>query len=56
MCVNQQEMLFKGYQQKNPELISAKLNPWNLSSKEIKQVYKLAGKFLGFNDKRKQER
>ena len=41
---------------KNPELISAELNSWNLSSKEIKQIYKLAGKFLGFNDKRKQER
>ena len=36
---------------KNPELISAELNSWNLSSKEIKQVYKLAGKFLGFHEK-----
>ena len=31
---------------KYPELISAELNSWDLSSKEIKQVYKLAGKFL----------
>lgn len=31
---------------KYPELISAELNSWDLSSKEIRQVYKLAGKFL----------
>ena len=31
---------------KYPELISAELNSWDLSSKEIKQVYKLAGRFL----------
>ena len=31
---------------KYPELISAELNSWDLSSKEIKQVYKLANKFL----------
>ena len=31
---------------KYPELISAELNSWDLSSKEIKQVYKLASKFL----------
>ena len=31
---------------KFPELISAELNSWDLSSKEIKQVYKLANKFL----------
>ena len=31
---------------KYPELISAELNSWDLSSKEIRQVYKLAGRFL----------
>ena len=31
---------------KYPELISNELNSWDLSSKEIKQVYKLAGRFL----------
>ncbi len=31
---------------KYPELISAELNSWDLSSKEIEQVYKLAGRFL----------
>lgn len=31
---------------KYPEMISEELNTWDLSSKEIKQVYKLAGKFL----------
>ena len=31
---------------KFPKLISEELNSWDLSSKEIKQVYKLAGKFL----------
>lgn len=32
---------------KHPELVSEELKSWNLSSKEIKQVYKLAGRFLG---------
>ncbi len=32
---------------KHPELISKELKSWDLSSKEIKQVYKLAGRFLG---------
>lgn len=36
---------------KYPELISKELNSWDLSSKEIKQVYKLASKFLDFNKK-----
>lgn len=31
---------------KYPELILKELNSWELSSKEIKQVYKLAGRFL----------
>ena len=30
-------------------LISEELNSWDLSSKEIKQVYKLAGKFLNLD-------
>lgn len=30
------------------EMISEELNSWDLSSKEIKQVYKLASKFLDF--------
>lgn len=34
---------------KYPKLISAELNLWDLSSKEIKQVYKLASKFLDSN-------
>ena len=32
---------------KNPELIKAELNNWNLENKEINQVYKLASKFVG---------
>ena len=36
----------KDISKKYPELISAELNSWDLSSKEIKQVYKLASKFL----------
>ncbi len=32
---------------KHPELISEELKSWDLSSKEVKQVYKLAGRFLG---------
>lgn len=32
---------------KYPELILAELNSWHLSSKGVKQVYKLAGRFLG---------
>ena len=31
---------------KYPEVVSAELSSWDLSSKEIKQVYKLASKFL----------
>lgn len=31
---------------KYPELISEELNSWDLSSKEIRQVYKLAGRLL----------
>ena len=31
---------------KYPQMISEELNSWDLSSKEIKQVYKLAGRFL----------
>jgi hypothetical protein len=31
---------------KFPELIEAELNSWKLDSKEIKQVYKLAIKFI----------
>ena len=33
---------------KYPQMISEELNSWDLSSKEIKQVYKLASKFLDF--------
>ena len=36
----------KDISKKYPELISEELNSWDLSSKEIKQVYKLASKFL----------
>lgn len=36
---------------KYPELISKELNSWNLSSREIKQVYKLAGRFLDLTGK-----
>jgi len=31
---------------KHPELVSAELSSWSLSSKEVKQVYKLANKFM----------
>lgn len=36
----------KDISKKYPELISEELNSWDVSSREIKQVYKLAGKFL----------
>lgn len=36
---------------KYPVLVSEELNSWDLSSKEIKQVYKLAGRFLGLEGK-----
>lgn len=36
----------KDISKKYPDLILEELNSWNLSSKEIKQVYKLARKFL----------
>lgn len=39
----------KDISKKYPEMISAELGAWDLSSKEIKQVYKLAGKFLNLN-------
>lgn len=31
---------------KFPELVAAELNGWDLSTKEVRQVYKLAGKFV----------
>ena len=34
---------------KYPQMIAEELNSWDLLSKEIKQVYKLAGKFLELN-------
>ncbi|MDE5698327.1 MAG: DNA alkylation repair protein [Lachnospiraceae bacterium] len=34
---------------KYPEIISEEISAWDLSSKEIRQVYKLAGKFLDSN-------
>ena len=36
----------KDISKKHPQMISEELNSWDLSSKEIKQVYKLASKFL----------
>lgn len=36
----------KDISKKHPELLSEELKSWDLSSKEIKQVYKLASKFL----------
>lgn len=36
----------KDISKKYPQMISEELKSWDLSSKEIKQVYKLAGKFL----------
>lgn len=39
----------KDISKKYPELISVELNSWDLSSKGIKQVYKLASKFLDLN-------
>lgn len=35
---------------KYPEMISEELNSWDLSSKEIKKVHKLAGRFLELNE------
>ena len=35
---------------KFPELIRIELENWNLKSKEINQVYKLASKFIGNRD------
>ena len=34
---------------KHPELISEEINSWDLSSKEIKQVYKHASRFLNLD-------
>lgn len=34
---------------KHPELVAAELRKWDLSSKGVKQVYKLAGKFIENN-------
>ena len=53
-CVNVRRAVSEGlriwtnrpYFKDNPQMISEELNSWDLSSKEIKQVYKLAGKFL----------
>ena len=53
-CVNVRRTVSEGlriwtnrpYFKDNPQMISEELNSWDLSSKEIKQVYKLAGKFL----------
>ena len=39
----------KDISKKYPEMISAEPGTWDLSSKEIKQVYKLAGKFLSLD-------
>lgn len=36
---------------KYPQMISEELNSWVLSSKEIKQVYKLASRFLDIDEK-----
>ncbi len=36
----------KDISKKYPQMVSEELRSWDLSSKEIKQVYKLAGKFL----------
>lgn len=37
----------KDISKKYPELVSKEIDAWDLTSKEIIQVYKLAGKFLG---------
>ena len=37
---------FERYKQKYPELVSNELKQWDLSSKEIKQVHKLASAYL----------
>lgn len=34
---------------KYPELISSELSTWSLTSKEIKQVHKLASKFINYH-------
>lgn len=39
----------KDISKKHPKLISAELNSWDLSSKAVRQVYRLASKFLGSN-------
>lgn len=36
---------------KYPQMILEELNSWDLSSKEIKQVHKLASKFLNLSEK-----
>lgn len=41
----------KDIRKKYPQMISEELKSWDLSSGEIEQVYKLAGKFLD-KDKR----
>jgi len=39
----------KDISKKFPEMVSEELGSWELSSKEVKQVYKRAGKFLGLD-------
>ena len=41
----------KDISKKYPQMISEELELWDLSSKEIKQVYKLASKFLDMDKK-----
>lgn len=41
----------KDISKKYPQMLSEELESWDLSSKGVKQVYKLAGKFLDINKK-----
>ena len=36
---------------KYPQIVSEELKSWDLSSNEIKQVYKLASKFLDMSER-----
>ena len=46
MLENQLAILLRDISKKFPELIKEELDSWDVKSKEIQQVYKLASKFI----------
>ncbi|KJQ63395.1 hypothetical protein D8811_06770 [Streptococcus gordonii] len=50
MLENQLAILLRDISKKFPELIKEELDSWDVKSKEIQQVYKLASKFIKMID------